>query len=230
MAKRELHRRALELRSRGMSYTQIKHELEVSKSTLSIWLNKYPLSPERIRELRNTNEQRIERIRQTKAAKRIERQNKISDLLANKIGDPSEYQLYIAGLFLYWAEGTKSSRGVVCVTNTDPTMINFFIHWLELQQVKRERMKIKLHLYNDMNIREEINFWHLKLHLPVSSFTKPYVKESSSQKKLNYKGRFGHGTCNLIVNNMQLYEEVLLGIEYIRNLYGGSGIPSARAV
>jgi len=75
MARFHDHNKALILRKRGMSYSQIKKILKVSKSTLSLWLRNYPLSKQRIRELRDWNEQRIERCRETKRKKKEERLN-----------------------------------------------------------------------------------------------------------------------------------------------------------
>ena len=61
---------ALELRKQGKSYSQIKQELALSKSTLSRWLKKYPLSKERILELRGRSPVRIEKYRNTMIRKR----------------------------------------------------------------------------------------------------------------------------------------------------------------
>jgi hypothetical protein len=56
-----------------MSYSQIKQAIGVSKSTLSGWLKDYPLSKERIDELRGKSERRIERYRETMRKKREKR-------------------------------------------------------------------------------------------------------------------------------------------------------------
>ena len=62
MARVKDRQRALELRLQGRSYSQIKKELGVSKSTLSEWLRQYPLTQERIRQLQKegNNEAKIE--------------------------------------------------------------------------------------------------------------------------------------------------------------------------
>lgn len=62
--------RAFTMRKLGMSYSQIKQELGISKSTLSEWLRKYPLSREQINNLRGRSEVRIEKYRQTMKKKR----------------------------------------------------------------------------------------------------------------------------------------------------------------
>jgi len=65
MARRLDKEKAIKLRLEGQSYSQIKAELGVSKSTLSGWLGDYPLSSERINELRAHSFKRIERYRNT---------------------------------------------------------------------------------------------------------------------------------------------------------------------
>jgi hypothetical protein len=127
------------------------------------------------------------------------------------------------GLFLYWAEGTKASPGVVTMTNTDPMMIRFFMTWLGLEGIDKSRMQVRLHLYADMNIEKESLFWQQSLGLLESNFKRPYIKESTYEKKRNYKGRFGHGTCNLMVSNTTLYERVMMGIKYIADSHTESG-------
>lgn len=71
------HEKAIILRKQGKSYSQIKKILKVSKSTLSYWLRDYPLSDQRLRELRDWNEQRIEKYRATRLRQKKERIEKI---------------------------------------------------------------------------------------------------------------------------------------------------------
>jgi hypothetical protein len=82
----------------------------------------------------------------------------------------------IAGLFLYWGEGTKSARDLVAFTNTDPVMIRFFIKWLALFDIKKDKLKIKLHLYSDMEVDEKISFWSKYLNIKKIQFQKTIHK------------------------------------------------------
>jgi hypothetical protein len=230
MAKHDLHDRAIDMRKLGMSYSQIKNELNVSKSSLSLWLHNYPLTPERVQELRASNERQIERIRQTKAKKREARLDSVFDAVRDDIGPLSDRELFLSGVFLYWAEGAKTSRNMICLTNTDPAMLLFFIRWLKLQGVERTRLRCHLHLYADMDIGEATRFWSETLTLPTSAFRKPYVKKSFKDKRKNYKGRFGYGTCNLILYDRDIYERVMMGMRYVRELSGGDRFPIHRAV
>src|SRR3989338_8300785 len=112
--------KAIALRLTGMSYTEIKNKLGISKSTLHYWLKEYPLSDERIRDLRDWNAQRIERFRKTMQRKREGRIRDVNEYVQKRIGALSKREFFVAGLFLYWAEGSKTSQSTTALTNTDP--------------------------------------------------------------------------------------------------------------
>ena len=218
MARRKDKEKAINLRLRGHSYSQIKEELGISKSTLSTWLRDYPLSEERIRELRDLNPQRIERSRNTKRKKREAVLKKAFNACAEDVGELSERDLFIAGLFLYWAEGGKTQRYSVTLTNTNPSMILFFIQWLESLGAKRGKIKVKLHLYSDMDIQEKIDYWSKITGLPKDQFRKPYIK-NSKHSDITYKNKFTEGTCNIIYGGKEISDYVLMGVKYLESLF-----------
>ena len=219
MARLRDREKALALRKRGMSYSQIKKILKVGKSTLSLWLRNYPLSKQRIRELRDCNEQRIERCRETKRKKK-EKRLKLYYQEQKKIIFPLDRrELYLAGLFLYWGEGTKYRIADLSVSNSDPSIIRFFIYWVtKALKIPKIKVGIQLQLYNDMDINKEIQFWSEILQIPLSQFSQPYIKKTSS-KRINHKGGFGHGTCLARIGNARLSEKILMAIKMIADRY-----------
>lgn len=219
MARLKEKQRAVDLRKRGMSYSQIKEKLMVGKSTLSSWLKDYPLSEERIRGLRDFNEKRIEKCRETKRKKKESRLNDFYNQEKTKILPLNKKELYLTGYFLYWGEGAKTYEAKLIISSTDPAIIKFFIVWLEkCWNVPRSKLKVQVHLYRDMNIAREINYWSEELNIPKKQFNRPYIKESST-KKINHKRGFGHGTCNLSLGDARLSERVLMGLKVIREYY-----------
>lgn len=219
MARFKDREKALELRKQEMSYSQIKKILKVSKSTLSLWLRDYPLSKERIRELRDCNEQRIERFRETMRKKKEKRLKNFYQQEKRFIFPINKRELYLSGLLLYWGEGSKSQLTMLSISNTDPSIVKFFIFWLhKCLGVPKKKLTVNLHLYNDMNINKEIKYWSEALEIPLKQFTKPYIKKSSS-KRINHKGAFGHGTCQARVCNARLSEKTLMGIKAIADRY-----------
>jgi DNA-binding transcriptional MerR regulator len=218
MARFKDKEKAIKLRLQSKSYSQIKKELNVSKSTLSNWLKNYPLSEEKIRELRDWNPKRIEKCRNTKLKKKLERL-KILYLEEEKSLAPlTKRDVFIGGLFLYWGEGTKTSEARTSLSNTNPIMIKFFIQWLRLLNIPLGKIKIYLHLYNNMSVKKEINYWSKKLDIPKNQFAKPYIKANNSNS-ITHKGTFGHGTCNVIFNNARFSEKILTNLQIIENRF-----------
>lgn len=211
--------KALALRKQEMSYSQIKSILGISKGTLSEWLKDYPLSKERIDALRGKNEKRIERYRETRRRTKEKRLNEFYLEQKSKVFPLTKRDFFIAGLFLYWGEGSKTISSNISVSNTDPSVINFFIDWAtNYLDVPKEKINIQLHLYNDMDINKEVNFWSVRLNIPKDQFAKPYIKQSSI-KAINHKGTFGHGTCNARIGNARLCERILMSIKAISDKY-----------
>lgn len=214
MARKLDKQKAILMRKKGMSYSQIKEKIKVSKSTLSGWLSGMPLSEKRIRELRDFSPQRIERYRNTMQKKREARLLGVYHKVSKDIGKFSKRDLFLGGLFLYWGEGTKMKNCSVEFTNTNPDMIKFFLKWLQFLGVKKERLKIKLHLYADMKTEKGIDFWSKKLKIHRRQFIKPYIKKTYLTS-INYKTGFGKGTCCVMFHNRDLREYILMGLKYI---------------
>jgi transcriptional regulator with XRE-family HTH domain len=217
MARKLDKQKALTMREKGMSYSQIKEKLGISKSTLSGWLYNMPLSPERMRELRDFSEKRIESYRNTMKAKRESRLDGVYRKVSKDIGSFSKRDIFIAGLFLYWGEGTKAQNSMVALTNTNPAMIKFFIKWLEYFGITRKDLKIKLHLYSDMNIRQSLDFWSKELNIPIKQFFKSYIK-NTKLKSITYKNGFGKGTCCVMFGNRDLWEYITAGLKYVSDI------------
>ncbi len=219
MARFKDRERAISLRKeKQMSYSQIKRKLKVSKGTLSVWLRKYPLSEERIRELQKSEASR-ERFRNTMRGKREKRLKEIHDNQKRLILPIKKESLFFLGLGLYWGEGGKTHCSELSISNSDPSVIKFFIDWIiKCLKYPKEKMKVHLHLYNNMDVNKEMKYWSEVLNIPFSQFTKPYLKDTSS-KRINHKGSFGHGTCNVLIRNARLSEKVFMSMKVISDKY-----------
>ncbi len=224
MARFEDREKALALRKEGMSYSQIMKELKVGKSTLSYWLKDYPLSSQRIKELRDFNAQRIEKCRETKKKKKTNRLNEVCDKQKKYLFPFADKEFYLAGLFLYWGEGAKFKEANLSISNTNPAILKFFVDWVIRSLLfPKSKLKIYLHLYQDMKISEEIEFWSSTLDISKIQFNKPYIKKSR-KSEIKHKGGFGHGTCNISLGNARLTEKVLMGLKTIEDYYGQMGV------
>jgi hypothetical protein len=218
MSKRIERDKAITLRLKGFSYSQIQNEIKVAKGTLSAWLSKYPLTDARIRELRDTSLIRIEKCRQTKARKKEERLHNLYIEASHEVNNLNEREIFIAGLFLYWGEGTKSAEYTTALTNTDPDMLLFYLKWLDILKVPKNKLKVKLHLYSEMDEDKEKKYWSNLLGIPLSSFRKTYIKHSKLSS-ITYKNNYNHGTCSILYDNRETYEHIRMCLKYVKNLY-----------
>lgn len=218
MAKNDLKQKAIALREKGTSYSDIKKKIPVSKSTLSLWLRDMPLSKERIGELRDRNPKRIERYRETMRLKRKARIDEVFTIVAERIKTIEERDLLIGGIFLYMGEGSKTTKGTTALTNTNPDILTLFIKWLYLHDVPASKIKVQLHLYENMDSKKQILFWSTYLGIDKKQFRKPHIKPVHSDS-ISYKNKFGQGTCTVLFENVSMYEMTMMYIKYIQELY-----------
>ena len=98
---------ALQLRRDGTSYQDIRRQLGVAKSTLWRWLKVEGLvetQPQRLTELRRAAQRRgAEAVR----AKYVAHTQALIAHARQQVGRLSWRELWILGIALYWAEGTK---------------------------------------------------------------------------------------------------------------------------
>jgi hypothetical protein len=219
MAKFKEKEEAIRLRKLNKSYREIRETVRVSKSSLTLWLKDYPLPLARVRELRDWNERRIERYRETRRKNREILLGAIYEKEKKIIFPFSTRDIFIAGLFLYWGEGGKTQPAQLCLSNTNPAVIKMFIYWLiRAHQVDQKKIRVKLHLYHDMNIKKEVYFWSKELHIPASQFTKPYIK-NSTLSGLTYKNGFGHGTCNVMISGAILGKRIMMSLRAVEDYF-----------
>lgn len=222
MARLQDRYKAIELRQEGKSYSQIKEILEVGKGTLSVWLRGFPLPEARLRELRDWSQRRIERFRETMKKKRDHRLQGVYDEQKKRLLPLTRKELFIAGLFLYLGEGLKATTSEVALSNTDPKVIQFFVYFLtKICSISVSRLRVRLHLYEDMDPAREVEYWIGVSGIPKEQFRKPYIKKSSLAR-ISYRGGFGHGTCNVIASDVKLFEQIKMGIQAVMDAVKGT--------
>lgn len=205
---------AIKLRKQGWSYGEILQKLKVSKGTLSLWLRDYPLNTEQIVRLKSKKSETIERYIRAMKEKREKRLETYFQEQREKIMPLNARDLYIAGIFLYWGEGNKVSRNTISINNTDPAVVKFALKWIvEALGFPKDKVRVFIHLYADMNIETELQYWSKMLEIPRTQFVKPYIKQSL-RTSLTQKGH-GHGTCGVRVDHTSTKERILMTIRAI---------------
>lgn len=200
-----------------MSYSQIRAEVRVSKSTLSLWLRNLPLSKERILNLGARSQRRIESCRNTKARKKQHRLDAVYKTVSIDIGKLTKREILLCGLFLYWGEGTKSKDCAVEITNTDPAMIRFGLVWFEMLGIPRTGLSVALKIYKDMDIKSAVLFWQKEIKVDQSQFS-VYIKKTN-QSDITYKAGYGHGTCTLRYGSRDIHEYIMQSLGYLKTYF-----------
>ena len=185
------------MRRQGYSYSFIREKVDVSKSTLSLWLRDVPYKP---------NNEVIDRIGKALAASgeakaRLRRLSisKAREEAHGEIGELNERDLFMLGIGLYIGEGAKSGDAIR-VINADPAVIKLTIRWLQLALgLKKENIRIRLHIYPDNDEIECIRFWSAETGIPQSQFYKTQVDRRL--KKTKKRGKLPHGTAHLSVKS-----------------------------
>lgn len=160
--------RAIAFRKEGLSYREILSKVPIAKSTLSLWLRDVGLS--------KRQKQRLTQKRLGAAfrggAKRREQRIIATQLSAHQAKEEFAHienrWLWLAGIMLYWAEGSKQkinnvSQGVK-FSNSDVVMICLFLHWLEvIANIPSERIKCELYIHRSGDVAKAIQYWNQHL-------------------------------------------------------------------
>ena len=215
---RPLFLQARKLRQEGKSYSAIKRELHISKSTLSEWFSQEKWSQKVITILNN-------RYRQ-KNTTRLIRLNKRKPLL--KQARYAEYRneanveyrkirknrLFIAGISLYWGEGEKAANGRVSVINTDASLLQVVVRFYrKILKVPEEKLRGAIFVYSDINIDGALKYWSKKIKISSEQFVKTQILPSRSKIT---KKKIEHGICSVYFSNTKIHVKIL---EWIR-LFG----------
>lgn len=100
-----------------------------------------------------------------------------------------EEKLKIAGVMLYWAEGTKTGNRID-FANSDPSMIKIFLKFLrEICHIDEKRLRAYLYMYESLDIEQLKKYWVNLTEIPLKQFSKPYIKTNNlnlSQRKMSY--------------------------------------------
>ncbi|WP_217242423.1 hypothetical protein [Streptomyces sp. AC555_RSS877] len=178
-AKDDLRDKARELRLQGWTYDQIQVELGCSKSSISLWVRDLP-KPER----RDPTEQAKLAGRKRwehELAVRDEQRQRTKMTASQEIGALSHRDLFLAGVALYWAEGSKDKpydrREKVIFVNSDPGVIKIYGAWLNLLGVAPGRIQYRVMIHMTADIEAAKRYWADLVGVDVSTFQKTTIKK-----------------------------------------------------
>lgn len=218
MAKFEKRLKAIKLRREGLSIKTIAENLSVSKGTASVWCRNIQLTKKQKEKLKSNMIKAGHKGRMIGAE--MNHKKKL-DIIAffeksgkKDIGKLSQRDLLIAGIALYWAEGSKSEKSHLSLINSDPNMITFAYKWFRksLGVKKNEFMpRIFINQMHRPRIDSILKYWAALLDLPKEQFGNP-VFLKIKQKKVYDNYDSYNGILALRIKNGTNLKYKILGL------------------
>ncbi len=153
--------------------------------------------------------------RERSEANYVGNRQKLHFEVKNKLAEKDK-ELKIAGIMLYWAEGSKNLKSnMVDFVNSDPNMIKIFLKFLrQICGVKEDRLRLYLYSYSYQEIDKLKDYWNKITGIPKAQFFKPYIREGNP----NLNGRkLPYGLVHIRYCDKQLLKLVLSWIEEFKS-------------
>ena len=184
--KNKLKEKAINLRRKGFSYSEIRKQVKVSKSSLSLWLRSVGLTKRQKQRLTEKKWAAIKRGWEKWKNHRIKKTNIVNKEALGQIKKirKTKEKLWLMGIMLYWAEGAKEKQyrlgqGVI-FSNSDFKMIRLFLRWLkDCLKIPKDRINVDIYIHNNSTHRlnEVRSFWSKVTGFPIKKFGKIYFKK-----------------------------------------------------
>ncbi|KKS95885.1 MAG: hypothetical protein UV73_C0013G0030 [Candidatus Gottesmanbacteria bacterium GW2011_GWA2_43_14] len=114
-----------------------------------------------------------------------------------------ERELKIAGLMLYWGEGTKYRDQIVDLANSDPVMIKIFLQMLRtVYGILEEKLRVLIYCYSDQDVNKLKEYWMKITNISEKQFIKPYIRQDFLEKK---KNKMPNGLIHIRYHDKKLY-------------------------
>ncbi|PJE50720.1 MAG: hypothetical protein COV29_03220 [Candidatus Yanofskybacteria bacterium CG10_big_fil_rev_8_21_14_0_10_36_16] len=195
--KKEKRRQAIDLRRKGLSYSEIKKRVNAPKATLSYWLKDIKLSK---RQSNRLKKKQIEAIR-VGSKKKTEQIKKMNEEIRNQamvsVKDISKKELWLMGVMLYWRErglneNDSDSRKGVRFTSSDSHLIKLFLKWLfEVGELRKEEISFDIFLEKSRERKRAkvINYWSEETGFNKEYFPRVYLQKIKRKKPIKDGGR-----------------------------------------
>lgn len=202
----EEKQKAILLRKQGKTYSEILSVVHVAKSTLSIWLQSVKLSKKQNHRITEKKLISAQKGGDVKREQRIKRQNKILSESKADISSISEHELFLIGIILYWAEGSKEKESqpgsLFQFSNMDPRIIQIMLAWLlRVCKINKNMLIFNIFLHQSHKDRaEEVrDYWAKITGFSKDNFSTIYWKKNNLKtNRKNIKEKY-HGVLKIKV-------------------------------
>lgn len=201
---------AQKLRRGGFSYKEICDKIDVSKSTVSLWCRNIKLSKIQIKRLYQNWKTGSLKGNIIGAKKLQERRiSEIKNLIQQglkEVGLIKIRDFFIAGIALYYAEGSKTD-GDVSFSNSDPELIDFMMKWLRrFCLIPIDKFRAHLYIHKDLNEQKAKFFWSSLTKIPINHFYKSYIVKV--KKNRLHKNIHQYGILKIRTSNRKIHRKI----------------------
>lgn len=209
-----LRRECRKLRLDGLSYAEIAAATGVSAGSLSLWLRDLRDAPR----VRASSERRarlgpLSAGRNKSAAASVRREQRV-EAAGQLLGELTTRDVLVAGVALYWAEGSKAkawrpaARQVV-FTNSDAAVVEVFLAALDALGVAAGDRTYRLHIHVSADPARHERWWAGRLGVPISSFLPATLKRHNPATVRHNVGDDYHGCLVVRVKRSSaLYDQI----------------------
>jgi len=129
----------------------------------------------------------------------------------------AEKILLVAGIMLYWAEGTLQGD-TIDFANSKPEIIKIFLAFLrKICGVAETRLRVYIYAFSDQDIEEIKKFWEKTTGIPKSQFVKPYIREA--RHSIERKRRMKYGLIKIRYSDKKLLGLIKNWIEQYTKIF-----------
>lgn len=218
----EKKEKARQLRAAGLSIKAIEKQLNIARSTASIWCCDVKLTQTQLKKLYWSARAGAWRgsliAAERKKQDKREREKEIASRAEKIVGKFSKRDLFMVGIGLYAGEGSKSGN-TVQFSNTNPELVKFMMEWLrKCCDVPELKFRGWVYIHDNCDELAARRFWSRLTKIPVLRFTKSYIarkRGGSFRKQLH-----PYGVFRVTVSNVALLCTIKTWIRFV-----GSKIP-----
>ena len=230
----DLRRECRRLRAAGMTYDQITEATGASAGSLSLWLRGMPAPHGRAYD-KHEHLRRIQPFGAQARRKQAEiRRNQSRQRGSAWVAALSRKELFVAGIALCWAEGTKDKpwrrTSRVILINGDVDVLRVFLAWLDLLGVPEEDRLYRLNIHETADVPAQEAWWAAALGIAPTSFSRATRKRhrpKTSRRNVNegYHGcltvsvRRSRGLCDEIAG---AWRAIVAGVAHASIVHTGS--------
>lgn len=211
-------------KEKGLSLKTIANKLNVSLSSVSLWVRDIDLTAEQKQALLERNpiysQKKDGRSKGSHAWKKINLQKRKEYQqegfrLASSLMHEHKF---VGGCYLYWGEGDKN-KNTAAISNTDVDLLknwkNFMVDYFQVDPEKFT-FSVQCHVNNGLSVEEIELFWLKNLDLSKKCLRKTLVRHNYGNKYKKNKHKYGIG--RLKINNTAMVQRLFGAIRYLAGI------------